>query len=54
MGKAKDGAAEANALGGGQEAHRGGAESTVGEVEAGGLRDCRYGIRLITLGVDWI
>ncbi len=44
MGEAEDSQAEAHDLGGGQEAHRGGAESTVGEGEersANGARQTR-------------
>ena len=40
MGEAQDSQAEADDLGGGQEADRGGAESTVGEGEARRLIHC--------------
>ena len=39
MGEAQDSQAEADDLGGGQEADRGGAESTVGEVQARCIRE---------------
>ena len=39
MGEAADSQAEEDAFAGGQEADRGGAESTVGEGEAGGLKE---------------
>ena len=38
MGEAEDSQAEEDAFGGGEEADRGGAESTVGEGEARGLK----------------
>jgi hypothetical protein len=53
MGKAEDGQAEAHDLSGGQEANRGGSESAMGKGEAGGVRDCRYGVRLITSHGGW-
>ena len=57
MGKAQGGRsrgeAEENDLGGGQEAHRGGAESTVGEGEEGGVKGKQSGPRLLGVGCLW-